>query len=231
MNVPKLVSAIIALSIPSYSYAVDGVGLFEFAPAIRSLILMISLVAIVPAVLFGLKRNENGKVSIVRAAISVSVVAFAAVLSYPAVYFLRGQVYKESLCNSEASVDLQVSEYDWQPPKRSTITNKVSPSDLPDGQSYLAEGLIELKSSREREFGVQEETYKIIDTSANKTLITAKYFSFNRQGCRDYMPYTMRKNGYIQKVAELSNQEQPNPSFKADAAPVAQKSQAGSALP
>ncbi|CAN7556613.1 hypothetical protein [Polaromonas sp. LjRoot131] len=166
-------------TLPMIAYAVDGVGIFEFFPALGIIVRFLFFSAAVVVLAIGFTANENKQPSIRRRVIAV---AFAA----PMLYFVAepaiSTIYLNSLCRNEAAVQADVRSEDWSPSVPSSSIR--SQSQRRDGgwEANVAPDLLEYNSVVDRAFGVQWVSYRLSDQRTQKVLLSASYFSNRSKG-------------------------------------------------
>lgn len=200
MRGSSLVVSLLLCGVSSTAWAVDGVGLFQFFPVLEWVVWL--ALACVAAVVF--RRGafpRSGPPSLIR---RVAATAVAGLLISPMLFAFSLPLYARSLC-SRASLEIETEPVAWAPSAPGTIASFSSRiNGRGEVETNSIPGLVEQYGRESEGLGVWRFTYRLVDQSTGKPLISATYFGTRRGGaaCGEVaFQYWELRNQFVKKAS------------------------------
>jgi hypothetical protein len=184
------------------AYAVDGVGLSEFLPALNWLVWGPLLFGAAYVLLRGFKVGMPSKASPLRMLCSI---AIAGLLLLPVAYPAAKDSYARHLCNSEAAVVVLVPPDEWNPRQQPrSLASTQGAGVAGETKHQVSDGISEYWASRKRGIGVEEFRIRLVDDVSGTTLMSSLAFSPDRlhrpYGCGGNDRYWKQRELYAKKA-------------------------------
>lgn len=197
---------------PKFSFAVDGVGLFEMFPFLGWFFFYVALTISISVLLWGFNKKPDESRSLIRIVIAIIV---SSLLLTP---FIRSysieklaNSHKKELCSSKAITKIIVSPDEWQPSKGKDLYPRYEILSSKESRSQIAGNLYEYRIITHQKYYVWEEQKRLVDEATGRLLMYTVAYHASRishpYGCGGNEKYLKNLPLYQNKVWDLSESE------------------------